>query len=149
TQSWATNAGTVGTPAIAGGIPLTYGSNFTDGATGRGSVTLSGSGQTFEGDTNVANVNYRFDDGRWKITSDANLSTSTRSRPNPGFFSGLTSVLINPVRVSFSNINPDYPGKIQVFDNNNQPVDIYDIRNYRLNTASTGPYDTASNLKSA
>ncbi|MDO8631861.1 MAG: hypothetical protein Q7R41_15345, partial [Phycisphaerales bacterium] len=149
TQSWATSAGTVGTPTIPGGVPLSYGDNFTNGATGRGAVTLSGSGQTFEGDTNVANLNYRFDDGRWRIESGANLSTSTRSRPNPGFFSGLSSVLINPVRISFSDTNPDQPGSIRAFDNSNQPVDLYDIRNYRLNTASTAPYDTASNLKSA
>lgn len=149
TQSWAMSAGTVGTPSITGGVPLTYGDNFTVGATGRGAVTLSGSGQTFEGETNVANVNYRFDDGRWKIESGANISTSNRSRPNTGHYSGLSSTLINPVRVSFADANPDQPGSIKVFDNSNREVDIYDIKNYRLNSATTAPYDNTSNFKSA
>ena len=147
TQSWATSAGTVGTPSVTGGVPISYGSNFTVGATGRGAVTLSSSGQTFLGDTNVGNLNYRFDDGRWRIETGLNASTSTRSRPNNGHFSGLTSVLINPVRVSLLDTTPDRPGSIRAFDNNNQAVDLYDIRNYRLNTATTAPYNTAANSR--
>ena len=149
TQSWAMNAGTVGTSTITGGGPLTYGDNFTNGATGRGAVTLSGSGQTFQGDTNVANFSYRFDDGHWRIETGANMSTSTRSRPNPGFYSGLSSVLRTPVRVAFANSSPDKPGSTAVYDNSNQAVNIYDIKNYQLNSASVAPYDNASNLKSA
>ncbi|MBI4622359.1 MAG: TonB-dependent receptor plug domain-containing protein, partial [Verrucomicrobia bacterium] len=149
TQSWATSAGTVGTSSIAGGVPLTYGDNFTVGATGRGAVTLSGGAQTFLGDTNVANLNYRNDDGRWKIESGVNTSTSTRERPNPGHYSGLSAANLNPVRVSFANADSDKPGSIKVYDNSNREVDIYDLKNYRLNTASTAPYDNASIFRSA
>lgn len=149
TQGWARSAGTVGTSTIAGGTPLTYGDDYTIGATARGAVTLSGGAQTFKGDTNVANINYRLDDGKWKLETGGNISTSTRSRPNTGHFSGLSSVLINPVRVTFLDADPDKPGSTQVFDNNNQPVDIYNIRNYRLNTASVAPYDNKSIYRSA
>jgi iron complex outermembrane recepter protein len=149
TQSWTTNAGTVGTPSIPGGVPLSYGDNFTVGATGRGAVTISGGGHSFRGATNVANLNYRFDDGRWRVESGVNTSTATRTRRNTGQFGGLSSTLLNPVRVSFLDNNADRPGRIEVFDNNNQQVDIYDIRNYRLNTASVSPYDNESVTKSA
>jgi hypothetical protein len=131
TLSWATNAGTVGTPSIVGGVPMSYGNNFTVGATGRGAATLSGSAQTFLGDTNVANLNYRFDDGHWKVEAGMNTSTSTRSRPNTGHYSGMSSVLINPVRISFTDANPDRPGAIKAYDDSNREVDLYNIKNYR------------------
>ena len=149
TLSWATSAGTVGTPSIAGGVPMSYGNNFTVGATGRGAVTLSGSAQTFLGDTNVANLNYRFDDGHWKVEAGMNTSTSTRSRPNTGHYSGMSSVLINPVRISFADANPDQPGAIKAYDDSNREVDLYNIKNYRLNTVTTAPYDNASIFRSA
>ncbi|MEY4938564.1 MAG: hypothetical protein RIQ93_299 [Verrucomicrobiota bacterium] len=149
TQSWATNVGTTGTSSIAGGIPLSYGDNFSVGATGRGAVTLSGGAQTFEGDTNVANANYRFDDGQWKIDTGLSVSTSTRSRPNTGHYSGLSATMLNPsVRVSLLDANSDKPGSIKVYDNNNQEIDIYNLKNYRLNSASVAPYDNTSTYKS-
>jgi iron complex outermembrane recepter protein len=149
TQNWVTNAGTVGTSSIPGGVPLSYGENFTVGATGRGAVTNTSGGQTFKGDTDAGNLSYRFDNGRWQIESGVNMSRSTRSRPDPGHFSNISSALINPVRISFLDANADQPGAIKVYDNTNREVDIYDLKNYRLNTATTAPYDTASVFKSA
>ena len=43
-------AGTAATPTVTGGVPLSYGPDFTVGATGRGTVTLgtaSSAGLTF------------------------------------------------------------------------------------------------------
>ena len=148
TMNWTINAGTTGTPTIAGGVPLSFGDNFTVGATGRGSVTMDGGGHPLDGATNVANLNYRFDDGRWKVESGVNGSVGTRTRKNKGQF-GLSSTLNRPVRVSFFDAAPDRPGSIKVFDNTNREVDLDDINNYQLNTASVTPNDNKSITRSA
>jgi TonB-dependent receptor len=148
TMNWTINAGTTGTSTIAGGTPLSFGENYTVGATGRGSVTMDGGGHPLEGATNVANLNYRFDNGRWKVESGVNGSVGTRSRANKGQF-GLSATLNRPVRVSFFDATPDRPGSIRVFDNTNREVDLYDINNYQLNTASVTPNDNKSITRSA
>jgi iron complex outermembrane receptor protein len=149
TQTWAINAGTVAAPLPATGTPFSFGENFTVGATGRGGVTLSGGSQTFEGGTDGLALKYRFDDGKWKIETGVNLSVSDRSRPNPGHFGGMAAVLNVPVRASLLDIVLDRPRTIQVFDNANREVNIYDINNYVLNTGTEQPYENKSNLRSA
>jgi TonB-dependent receptor len=149
TQTWSMNAGTTAAPTPATGTPFSFGENYTIGATGRGGVTLSGGSQTFQGGTDGLNLKYRFDDGQWKIDGGANLSVSDRSRPNPGHYGGITATLNVPVRVSLLDVVLDRPRTIQVFDNNNREVNIYDINNYTLNTATEQPYDNKSDLRSA
>jgi TonB-dependent receptor len=148
-MNWTTDVGTTGTPTIAGGVPLTFGEKFTQGATGRGTVTLAGGGHPFTSETSLLNLNYRFDDGRWKVEAGMSQSDSSRTRTNTGQFSGLNSALTNPARVVFSEINPERPGTIRVFDNSNREIDIYDIRNYRATTATLGPYNNTSVSRSA
>ena len=149
TQSWAFNAGTTAAPTPATGTPFSYGENYTAGATGRGAVTLSGGGQTFQGGTDQFGLKYRFDDGQWRIESGVNLSRSERSRPNPGHFGGLSATLNQPVRVSLLDVVLDRPRSIQVFDNANRPIDVYDINNYTLTSGTEQPYNNQSDLRSA
>jgi iron complex outermembrane recepter protein len=149
TQTWTINAGTVAAPLPATGVPFSFTENSTIGATGRGAVTLSGGSQTFEGGTDGLNLKYRFDDGQWKVEGGVNVSISDRSRPNPGHFGGIASTLNVPVRVSLLDVVLDRPRTIQVFDNANQEIDIFDINNYTLNTGTEQPYDNKSNLRSA
>jgi TonB-dependent receptor len=40
------------------------------------------------------------------------------------------------IRVAMTEIDDVAPGNIQVFDNNNREIDLYDINNYRLNTGT-------------
>lgn len=148
TLGWTMSAGTVATPT-GGTTPFSYGENYTIGASGRGAVTLSGSAQTFEGDTNGASLNYRFDNGEWKVESNVNRSESTRKRPNRGHFGSLTSVNSFPVRVSLLDTSRNLPGKIEVFDNANNAVDIYDPRNYATTSAVENPYDNSAAYTSA
>ena len=148
TMNWTINAGTTGTPTLAGGVPLSFGDDFTVGATGRGAITMDGGGHPLDGGTDVANLNYRFDDGRWKVETGINGSVGTRNRKNRGQF-GLSATLNRPVRVSFFEATPDRPGSIRVFDNNNREVDLYDINNYQLNTGSVTPNDNKSITRSA
>ncbi|MDO8540010.1 MAG: TonB-dependent receptor [Opitutaceae bacterium] len=135
------NAGTVGDPTPANGVPLRFSPTETIGATGRGSVTASTLQQYSVFNNEGTNLKYRFDDGRWRIESNLNYSasetllnplSSSRSR----FFGTSTAVLANPVRISFLDITRDGPGDIQAFNNANQAVDIYDIRNYRLSATN-------------
>lgn len=149
TQTWTMNAGTVAAPTPATGVPFSYGENYTIGATGRGAVTLAGSSQTFEGGTDQFALKYRFDDGKWRIESGANLSISDRSRPNPGHFGSINATLNVPVRVSLLDVVLDRPRTIQVFDNASRELNIYDVNNYVLNTATEQPYDNKSDLRSA
>lgn len=149
TQTWAINAGTVAAPTVVGGTSLSYGENYTIGATGRGAITLSGGSQTFEGGTDQITLNHRFDDGRWRVESGVNMSISDRERTNPGHFGGISAGLRMPVRISLLDTVIDKPRTIQVFDQANNPVDIYDINNYQLNTGTEQPYRTESNLRSA
>lgn len=149
TNSWTMSAGTVGTPTPVTGIPMTYGEDFVTGATGRGAVTMSGGSQTIHGGTDSANLNYRLDDGRWKITSGLNYSSTWRGRPEKDYFSSTSSGLTDPARVSFTGIAPDRPAGIKAFGNDNREIDIANLANYRLNTATEAPYNSSSLIKSA
>ncbi len=135
------NAGTNGTPTPATGVPMSFGPDFTIGATGRGGITL-GMGQQYSIFENMGSfLKYRFDNGKWRIETNINYSTSeTELNPNSshagGFFPALNASLAVPVRVTFRGVDADGPDTIEAFDNSNRPVDIYDIRNYRINSAS-------------
>lgn len=136
---WAFTTGTTGTSTIAGGTPFSFGEDFTRGATGRGTVTMSQSINNIQGASNGVNARYRFDDGLWQITSSLGRSFSkTWRRYNEfGNFNSVTSSIAG-ARVNLLNINEVRPGTIQVFDNANQPIDYYDLRNYRT-TGADGP----------
>jgi iron complex outermembrane receptor protein len=151
TLGFTPTAGTIGTPAIAGGVPLSYSPNFTIGATGRGNVTLSGGAQHFNEDSYGSNVSYRYDDGKWKLDAGLNHSGANRTRDNVGDGSPVfvTAVMNKPVRVSFFDINEDRPGRIQVFDNDNKEVDPYDIRNYNMSSVSDNPQVQISSYTAA
>jgi len=116
------SAGTVGTPTPASGTALSFGDDFTSGATGRGAVNTSSTGNTLKGGVKAADLNYRFDDGRWRIEDGVNRSASDAGRYNrsKGLFGSLAAVLIPPVRVLFTDINPDFPGNVQALDANNR-----------------------------
>jgi iron complex outermembrane receptor protein len=146
TYNWVTNAGTNAAPTVTvanGGTPFSYGDNFTVGATGRGAVTLGGGFRDKMGATTAGNVRYTYDDGNWKVQAGLNHSTSRTwyRATGRGHFAALNTTLVNPVRVTFRDLSPDVPGTVQVFDNSNRPVDIYDINSYRVTTATDNPVD--------
>jgi len=147
---WTINPGTTGTSTTASGTPLTFGDTFTNGATGRGTVSMNGGATWREVDTTTLSLNYRLDDGVWRIETGVSQSLSNsamRNRENSQF-GGYAVALTNPVRIVFSDITPTRPGGIRVFDDSNREVDIYDIRNYRGNTASESNYDIMDKYQS-
>ena len=148
TQTWAFNAGTVAAPSVATGVPFSFSEKETIGATGRGSLTLSGGGQTFLGATDQYGLKYRHDDGQWRIDGGLSASLSDRSRPNPGHFGGISASLVVPVRVSLRNIVLDRPWTIEAFDNANNPIDYSNLANYSLASGTEQPYDNRSDVRS-
>ena len=135
-------AGTNATPSVADGTPLSYDGEKTIGATGRGGVTFSGNFLHIDGRTLATSTRYRYDDGTWRFDTGANISTSKtwRRYEQKGSFQSLTTALINPVRVTFEGITAVRPTTTRAFDNTNREVDLYDINNYRLNTATQTDY---------
>ena len=138
--STAMSVGTTGTPATAGGVSLSYGEKFTNGATGRGSITQGVTNQVQNLDTFTGNLNYRFDDGRWRIEAGVSGSKSMvqRNRGARHFYT-FNATAAFPVRVNFSDIAVDRPGGIQAFNANNQSVDVFNIENYRGTTVTDQP----------
>ena len=132
------NTGSNGTPTPTNGLPLLYGPTFTRGATGRGALTNRGTNQLANQITDTTNLNYRFDDGRWRVETGVSRSASEMKRRygDAGFFYTADATNRNPLRISFSDITEDKPGRIEVFDNANQPVDWREIANFRGTTAT-------------
>jgi iron complex outermembrane recepter protein len=119
------------------------------GATGRGVVSLNGGGQSTDGGIDVANLNWRYDDGQWVIKAGLNASHSTRGRPDDGHFASLASTLIPAVRVGLTKGGDNGSNNITVVEGNQQPVDIYNLANYRLTGATESHLDNSTTFKSA
>jgi TonB-dependent receptor len=144
------NAGTTGTSAVAGGVPLTFGPDFVHGATGRGTVSMGGAASVHPDlTTRGGNVRYRHDDGRWRVQVgyDTSVSSGGYQGTEAGNFRqfGITSTV--PLRVNFRGSDPVRPDTIELFDNANQPWNMNDLRNYTLNTANSTPRATRDELE--
>jgi iron complex outermembrane recepter protein len=128
------SVGAVGSPVPATGVALDYGETYSHGATGRGRVDLRSMFQEFNGASETASVNYRFDDGVWKISGTISQSDSYMEKDNPGGpFSNITALIKFPVRVSLDGAGyGKRPDSLTVYDNSNNVVDIDDISNYRI-----------------
>jgi TonB-dependent receptor len=135
--------GTNGTPTPATGTPLSFGPDFTIGATGRGGVALMGSGASVVQrlDTKAASLRYRFDNGTWRIGAGLGKSIAGGGYYDTaeGRFRTLGIAMTNPVRVTFADVNELRPWTVRVFDNTNREVDFRNLNNYRLNTAQSTP----------
>jgi TonB-dependent receptor len=143
------NAGTTGTSAAAGGVPLTFGPDFVNGATGRGSVTMGGAASVHpEITTRGGNVRFRHDDGRWRAELSFNYSTSSGGYlgTDAGNFRQFAITSTSPLRVNFRGSDPVRPTVIEIFDNANQPWNLNDLRNYTLQTANSTPRYTRDEL---
>ena len=151
-QSMDFNAGTNGTPAVAGGTPLTFGESFTSGATGRGAVTLgSGNFMTRYEEVRGAGLRYRFDNGAWRIDASLTRSYSTNAfrSGDEGNFAGMNVTLVPAVRLVLQDITSIQPHSIRAFDNTGREVDLYDISNYRVNNASLLSRDVSEDMRAA
>ncbi|MEY4938397.1 MAG: hypothetical protein RIQ93_132 [Verrucomicrobiota bacterium] len=146
------NAGATGTPTPATGVAMTFGPNFTTGATGRGSASVTGSSQKQQAIGSGGNLRYRFDNGDWNVNSGLSLNKTRRfdyNAPTDKMFNGSTTALRTPARISFGALEPDRPGTTRAFDNNNQEIDLYDINNYVQTAATDSSYFYRTGVESA
>jgi TonB-dependent receptor len=141
--SAAFDTGTSPTPTVTGGTPLTFGDNFTSGATGRGGVSLMGlhASVRHQLDTRAGGTRYRFDDGAWRVEAGLGYSRSQGGYQDTihGRFRTLATAMRNPVRVVLADVDEDRPRSIRLYDNSGQEVDFHNLDNYRLNTANSTP----------
>jgi iron complex outermembrane receptor protein len=148
------NAGTIATPSVAGGKPLTFGPDFTSGATGRGSIRmLNAADFQMPNRTQAGNLRYRFDNGRWMVDARADYSRAIGSyrdyNASPPRFRNMNVMFAVPIRVEFRDMGEVGPRSIRLFDNNEREVSLFDIRNYRLSTATQINRDYSDAFSSA
>lgn len=144
------NAGTTGTSAVAGGVPLTFGSDFVNGATGRGSVTMGGAASVYTIlNSRAGNLRYRQDDGRWRLAAayDWSQSKGVLRGTDAGNFRQFAITSRAPLRVNFRGADPVRPTVIEIFDNAGARWDMNDLRNYTLSTANSTPRDTVDEFE--
>jgi iron complex outermembrane receptor protein len=134
------NTSTNATSSIAGGRTLAWDGNQTLGSTGRGTLSNNGTNQLINQITDTSNVSYRYDNGRWRVETGVSRSASQTKRRyfDAGFFLQAVAIQRVPVRINFLDLAPGaaLPGRIEVFDNNNQPVDWNNPANLRGSTAN-------------
>lgn len=144
--TWGTGTNPAPTPAT--GVPLTWNEDQTIGATGRGTLNNNGTNQLINQITDTSTINYRYDDGVWRVESGLSRSASQTKRRyfDAGFFLQASAVQRSPVRVSFLDLEPGaaIPGRIEVRDNANNLIDWNDPDNLRGNTAGNADLNNRS-----
>ena len=137
------STGTNAAPTVTPGVPLTFGDDFTSGATGRGAITIGngGAGVRQQLDTEAVGLRYRYDDGNWRVVAALGHSNSSGGYQDTihGRFRGLVIANRSPIRVSFAKIGDIRPQSIQVFDNTERPFDLNNLDNYQVNSATSTP----------
>ncbi|MDP3072948.1 MAG: TonB-dependent receptor [Opitutaceae bacterium] len=120
-------------------LPGNFGPTFTRGAAGQGTVTnVVSDSRRRPGRTLMPTLSYRHDGRTWKI--DAGLGYS-HSRIHyldidKGQFNAGTSQRTG-LTLAFDDINPLRPGTITAADAGGTPVDIYNLGNYSLSSATS------------
>jgi TonB-dependent receptor len=146
--SYTWNTGTNPAPTPASGVPMTWNEDQTIGATGRGSLNNNGTNQLINQITDTSTINYRYDDGLWRVESGVSRSASQTKRRyfDAGFFLQASAIQRFPVRVSFLDLEPGaaIPGRIEVRDNAGNLVDWNDPANLRGNTAGNADLNNRS-----
>lgn len=130
-------------PVASGGVPLSWGPDYTIGATGRGSVTLSGNSINRVERTRSGRLQYRFDNGDWRVHGTASRSGSSAvvGGAGPGWiFTSINAAAARPVRVSLLDLSPlgdgDSTARAEVFGNDNTRFDFDQLDNFNGTTAT-------------
>jgi iron complex outermembrane receptor protein len=146
--TWDVGANAVPTPAT--GTPLTFGPDFTSGATGRGSVRHGGSFRDKLGATTALLAKYHFIGDEWEVDAGAGASASRTwyRDTGRGHYSEVRTTLQGVSRVVFNDIQEDRPGTIQALSANGAVIDYNNLGNYRLNTVRSIPIDAKDEYRS-
>ena len=137
------NAGTNAVPTPATGSPLTWGPDFTDGATGRGTVRHGTSFRDKLGATQGAFLKYRFNGRDWEV--DAGLAGSISKGwyrdMDRGQFSAIQTTQVGGTHVVFQDIEEQGPRTIRSLTPTGTALDWSNLGTFRLNTARSNPLD--------
>lgn len=146
--SWTFNAGTTGTPLTAGGTPLTFTPDSTNGAAGRAAVTFGGGHHHITQTLLSENLRYRLEDGTWRVLAglaysrarsyNNAMASRTNERGRYGHFFTLNRSLREPVRLELTGLGGNRPRTIRAFNAANREVDLHDIANYDVTSATSG-----------
>jgi TonB-dependent receptor len=144
------NMGTTATATGTGGVsvPLTWGPNFVESASGRGSVTMGGSHRDKLGNTAAANLFWKLTKNDWVVDSGFSAAQSrTWYRDiTRGWFSGVNTQLqgVRNLRAD----NAPLPGMtFTARDANNAVIDPYNLANHRLTTMRSSPADAKASIR--
>ncbi|WP_158277561.1 TonB-dependent receptor [Opitutus sp. ER46] len=143
------DVGSNNVPSPATGVALTYGPDFTAGATGRGSVSQGAAFRDKYGRLTALALTYRYTDNGWEVNSNANISVSKSWYRDleRGHFSGLNTTLVGVSRVNYDGISPERPAKLTALNASGVELSPYDLGNYRVTTLRTQPLDAKDQFK--
>jgi TonB-dependent receptor len=149
--NFATGTNAVPTPAT--GTPLSFGPNFTQGATGRGTVTQGGSFRDKLGASSLANFTYRYTGRTWEADAGASASNSrTWYRDvSRGHFQAISTAMPGAATgtVRIEDLTYPRPGTFIVRDAAGTALDPNSLANYRISTVASTPSDGEATNKAA
>lgn len=120
-------------------LPGNWGPTFTHGAAGQSTLTnVINDSRIRPGRTIMPTLSYRHDGREWKIDSGFGYSNSRihYMDVDKGQFNNGTSQRTG-LTINFDDINALRPGTITAFDAAGAPVDIYNLSNYSLSSATS------------
>lgn len=144
------NTGTNQVPTPATGVPLTWGADFVNSATGRATVTQGSSFRHKLGNTFATKLNYAFDDGDWNASvgiSYVKARTWYRALER-GHFSNIGTTLQGATTVRASGIDEDKLGWA-AYTTAGAEVNPRVLANYRIGTLRHDPIDGFAIVKQA
>lgn len=145
------NMGTSTTATGTGGTvnTLSWGQDYVQAASGRGTITQGSSHRDKLGNTAATNIVWKWEPADWKVDAGFGAAVSKtwyRALARDHFSNIGTS--LQGVR----NLRADglpLPGmKITATDANNAAINAGDLANYRVTTATNDPVDAKANVKS-
>ena len=149
--NYATGTNAVPTPAT--GTPLSFSPTFTQGATGRGTVTQGASFRDKLGATQIATMKYRYNGSAWIVDAMASVSNSRSWYRDlaRGHFQSVTTTLQGTATGTVRLDNIAYPGigGVVVKDATGTVIDDHSLASYRLGTAASTAADGEDTSKSA
>ncbi len=141
--------------AINGIVPTTVtnmmydGNNYNQSATGAGSVTQGSSHRNKNGQTQAGDLYYRMKSGDWEADAGIHgaISKSWYRDLGRGFFNNIGTTLLNVATTRIENISYPSPTTFIVKDQTGGVLDIGNLNNYRIRTATSGELDGRATMK--
>lgn len=145
--------GTNATPTVTTGTSLSYSPTFTQGATGRGTITQGASFRDKLGATQSIGIKYNYNGPPWVIDGRISFSNSRSwyRDVTRGHFQSVTTTLQGTATgtVRFDNIAYPGIGGVVVKDAAGNPIDYLSLANYRIGNVVSTPSDGENSVKSA